>query len=254
MGKECLRGKAIAMRDAIRVNIIVEGYTEEIFVRDILKDPLASIGVYVKARSVEVSRKTIKGSKYTKHGKQFKIRRGGLLDFNKAKEDINRWISEDNDAYLTTMFDLYALPENFPRYEDAKRYKDPFKRVEILEEALKAEISNSHFIPYIQLHEFEGLLFSDIRAMDEILSLYHGGSKLSKLAAIRDSFKSPEEINDGEETAPSKRLLSIYESYEKPTDGSRIAKRIGLEVMRRECRHFNQWLLRLEELAIYKRG
>ncbi len=242
------------MSNIIRVNIIVEGYTEEIFVRDILKDSLALSGIYIKARSIEASRKPIKGLKYNKHGKQFKIRRGGLLDFDKAKEDINRWISEDNDAYLTTMFDLYALPENFPKYEDAKRHRNPYKRVEVLEDALKAEINNNHFIPYIQLHEFEGLLFSDIRAMDEVLSPYHGGSKLSKLAAIRDSFKSPEEINDGEETAPSKRLLSIYESYEKPTDGSRIAKRTGLEVMRRECRHFNEWLLRLEELATYKRG
>lgn len=252
MGEECPRGKAIAMPNIIRVNIIVEGYTEEIFVRDMLKEPLALHGIYVNARSVQVSRRPIRGTKYSKHGKQFKIRRGGLLDFDKAKEDINRWISEDRDAYLTTMFDLYALPENFPEYEDAKRHRNPYKRVEVLEDAFKAEINNDHFIPYIQLHEFEGLLFSDIRAMDEVLSPYHG-SNLSKLAAIRDSFESPEEINDGEETAPSKRLLSIYESYEKPTDGSRIAKRTGIEVMRRECRHFNQWMIRLEELAIYKR-
>lgn len=241
------------MPNSIRVNIIVEGYTEEIFVRDILKEPLALHGIYVNARSVLVSRKLIKGTKYNKPGKQLKIRRGGLLDFDKAKEDINLWISEDLNAYLTTMFDLYALPENFPKYEDAKRHRDPYRRVKVLEDAFKAEINNDRFIPYIQLHEFEGLLFSDIRAMDEVLSPYHGGSKLSALAAIRDSFDSPEEINDGEETAPSKRLLSIYKSYEKPTDGSRIAKRTGLDVMRRECRHFNEWLTRMEEFAIYKR-
>jgi hypothetical protein len=252
MGEKCPWRKAIAMSN-IRVNFIVEGPTEEIFVRDVLKEPLALLGIYVNPRSVEVSRKPIKGAKCVKQGKQFKIRRGGLLDFDKAKEDINWWIAEDKDAYLTTMFDLYALPENFPNYGEAKRYRDPYKRVEVLEEAFRTEINNTRFIPYIQLHEFEGLLFSDIRAMDEVLSLYHGGSKLSKLSAIRDSFKSPEEINDGEETAPSKRLLNIYESYEKPTDGSRIAKKTGLEVIRRECRHFNNWLTSLEGLAIYRR-
>lgn len=241
------------MTNNIRVNFIVEGPTEEFFVRDILKEPLALRGIYVKARSVEVFRRHIKGSKYIKQGKQLKIRRGGLLDFNKAKNDINRWISEDKDAYLTTMFDLYALPENFPNYDDAKRHTNPYKRIEVLEEAFKAEIDNSRFIPYIQLHEFEGLLFSDVRAMDEVLSPFHSGSKLSKLISIRNSFNSPEEINDGEENSPSKRLLSLYRSYEKPTDGSRIAQRTGLEVIRRECRHFNDWLIRLEGLAIYKR-
>ena len=43
------------MPNIIRVNIIVEGYTEEIFVRDMLKEPLASLGIYVNARSVQVS-------------------------------------------------------------------------------------------------------------------------------------------------------------------------------------------------------
>jgi hypothetical protein len=253
MGEECSRGKTIAMNNTIRVNFIVEGPTEEIFVRGVLKEPLALRGIYINARSVAVSRKPIKGAKYVKAGKQFTIRRGGLLDFDKAREDINLWVSEDKDAYLTTMFDLYALPENFPAYDDAKRQNDPFKKVRVLEEAFEAGIDNDHFIPYIQLHEFEGLLFSDIRAMDEVLSPYHGGSKLSKLTDIRNSFNSPEEINDGEETAPSKRLLSIYDSYEKPTDGLRIARRIGLDVLRRECQHFNKWMIRLEELAIYKR-
>lgn len=239
--------------NSIRVNFIVEGQTEEMFVRDVLKEPLALRGIYINPRSVEVSIKPIKNTKYVKPGKQFKRRRGGLLDFAKARDDINRWISEDKDAYLTTMFDLYALPENFPKYDEAKRQRNPYKRVEVLEEAFKAEINNSRFIPYIQLHEFEGLLFSDVKVMDEVMSPYHGGSKLSKLTSIRDLFNSPEEINDGEETAPSKRLLGIYESYEKPTDGSRIAQRTGLDVIRRECQHFNDWLICLEGLAIYRR-
>lgn len=252
MGEECPWRKAIAMSCNIRVNFIVEGPTEEVFVRDVLKEPLALSGIYVKARSVEVKRKPIKGTKYLKTGKQFIIRRGGLLDYNKAKNDIIRWISEDTEAYITTMFDLYALPDNFPKYDYAKRNNDPYKRVELLEDAFKAEIDNRRFIPYIQLHEFEGLLFSDVEAVDEVLKPFHGGSKLAELKAIRDAFDSPEEINDGDETAPSKRLLNLYKSYEKPTEGSRIAQRIGLDAIRKECKHFNEWLASLEALAIYR--
>jgi len=151
------------------------------------------------------------------------------------------------------MFDLYALPDNFPKYDDAKRYRrNPFKRVKLLEDAFKAEIDYGRFIPYIQLHEFEGLLFSDVEAMDEVLKPFHGGSKLTELKAIRDAFDSPEEINDGDETAPSKRLLDLYNYYEKPTEGSRIAQRIGLDAIRIECKHFNEWLASLEALAIYR--
>lgn len=237
----------------IRVNFIVEGQTEETFVRDVLKEPFALRGIYINPRSVEVFRRPIKGSKYVKPGKQFKIKRGGLLDFNKAKSDIYKWISEDGEAYLTTMFDLYALPENFPGFDDAKRYRDPYKKIKMLEEAFKAEINNTRFIPYIQLHEFEGLLFSDIEVMDRVLETHHGGSRFSELKAIREGFNSPEEINDGYETAPSKRLLSLYKSYEKVTEGSRIAQQIGLDTIRKECRHFNDWLISLEELAIYSR-
>jgi hypothetical protein len=153
----------------IRVNFIVEGQTEETFVNTVLREPLANCGIYINARSVEVRRRRIKATKYSKPGKQFKIRRGGLLDFDKAKSDINRWISEDSGAYLTTMFDLYGLPDNFPKFNEAKRQINPYEKVRMLEEGLKAEINCPRFIPYIQLHEFEGLLFSDINALDESL-------------------------------------------------------------------------------------
>jgi hypothetical protein len=235
----------------IRINIIVEGPTEEIFVRNILKEPLALIGVYANARSVEVRRRRIKGSNHLKSGKQFKIRRGGLLDFEKARRDINKWLSEDEGAYLTTMFDLYALPDNFPEFENAKRQRDPYKKAKMLEEGLNVDIDNERFIPYIQLHEFEGLLFSDIYAIDEVLKPFNG-TNLTALKKIRQKFDTPEEINDGEETAPSKRLLNLYKLYQKPTDGLRIAQRIGLDTIRRECSHFNEWLASIEALAIYR--
>jgi hypothetical protein len=48
-------------------------------------------------------------------------------------------------------------------------------------------------------------------------------------------YASPEEINNSQETAPSKRILGVYNSYNKITDGYLIAKEIGIDKMREVC-------------------
>lgn len=240
------------MISTIRVNFIVEGQTEETFVRRILTESLAKSGIYVNgARSVETGRKNINRPNIIRPGKQKTIFRGGMPSFDKIKRDIERWLVEDKKAYLTTMFDLYALSSDFPKYDSAIKARDPYQRVKILEDALKTEISNSNFIPYIQLHEFEGLLFSDVKIMDDVLKPYHDYSKFEELKAIRNKFNNPEEINDGIETAPSKRIISLFRSYQKVTYGYQIANRIGIDAIRNECPHFNEWMVKLGQLAIY---
>jgi hypothetical protein len=241
------------MNSSIRVNFIVEGQTEETFVLRILAQSLAQSGVYVSgARRIETGRKKMIGLNTKKSGKQVTIFRGGMPSFQKIKRDIERWLAEDKRAYLTTMFDLYGLSGDFPMREDAIAIKDPYKKVKIIEEALKSEIENPHFIPYIQLHEFEGLLFSDVAILDTILKPYHNSSRLDELMSIRTKFKTPEEINDGFETAPSKRILNMFKSYQKVTYGYQIAQRTGISVIRAECPHFNEWLSTLEKLAIHE--
>jgi hypothetical protein len=171
-----------------------------------------------------------------------------MTRYNKAKGDIERWLKEDGKAHLTTMFDLYGLPEDFPNLAQAKRQIDPYQKVRLVEEGMTANIQNHRFIPYIQLHEYEGLLFSQVEAIDEILSVY-GNSQLNILQNIRDQFPTPEEINDSVTTAPSKRLMSLYAAYNKVAFGILIAKRIRLETMRQECAHFNEWLTKIESLS-----
>lgn len=240
------------MPNNIRLNFIVEGTTEEIFVRDVLKDPFAEKNIFVSARRVETCRKQLRNVDYYKPGKQVKIYRGGVPNFEKVRRDINRWLTEDNSAYLTTMFDLYALPNDFPRFDEAMRKSNSYEKVRVIEEGFEETINNSHFIPYIQLHEFEGLLFSNVEAIDEVLKPYQDRSQLGKLKDIRGQFATPEDINDGAQTAPSKRLLNLYGSYNKDVFGSRIAKRIGIDNMRNECKHFNDWVVTLIELALYR--
>ena len=224
------------MSSLVRVNILVEGQTEETFVRNVLAEPLGCQHISVRACCIETGRK---------HGR---IYRGGMTTYIKAKRDIQRWLSSDSAAYLTTMFDLYKLPGDFPGVAEAAGLRDPYAKVKHLETALSADVPNPRFIPYLQLHEFEGLLFSDVQAIDEILQVYHH-SQLAALQEVRAQFTTPEVIDDGEATAPSKRLKRLYPGYDKVTFGPRIAQRIGLHTLRQECSHFDTWLTRLEGLS-----
>jgi hypothetical protein len=96
---------------------------------------------------------------------------------------------------------------------------------------------------------FEGLLFNDVQALDAILKGHHNHSLLTRLQRIRAQFKTPEEINDGETTAPSKRLQGLYPGYDKILFGPLIAQRIGLDRLRQECLHFHDWMSKLEALV-----
>ncbi len=164
-----------------RLNIIVEGQTEETFVRDVLRDHLAACQVYVSVRRIETGRDQ----------KRSKIHRGGMTSYERAKRDIERWLSEDQTAYLTTMFDLYGLPDDFPNLTEAGRQADPYRKVRLVEEGMAADIQSRRFIAYIQLHEYEGLLFSRVEAIDEVMSIYDR-SRLNDLQNIRNQFDTPE--------------------------------------------------------------
>jgi hypothetical protein len=225
------------MNTFIRINIVTEGQTEETFVRDVLEEPMAWKLLGLTPRSVETGR----------HRGQ--IFRGGLRTYAKARGDIVRWLNSDPTAYVTTMFDLYGLPADFPGRSDASLLGDPYRKAELIECHLAEDIANDRFIPYVQLHEFEGLLFSQVAAIDEALALISPRSRLRELEEIRAAVNSPEEINDDERTAPSKRLLALHPGYDKPLFGSLIAQRIGVDKIRSQCPHFNAWLSRLEALA-----
>lgn len=102
------------------------------------------------------------------------------------------------------------------------------------------------FLPYLQLHEFEGLLFSDPVAFASGI----GEPRLaSRLERIRNPFETPEDINDDPTTAPSKQVISVCPSYRKVLDGTRAARAVGIARMRQECPHFRNWLEQLEALG-----
>jgi len=218
------------------LNLVVEGQTEETFVRDVLRPYLAARGVTCRARCVETARK---------HGK---IYRGGLTDYSKLKRDLMRWIREDRrpEAYFSTMIDLYAIPADFPGYEEADSARSDLERALRLEKRLHQDINHerARFIPYIQVHEFEALLFADPEAFQTRFPRKQ--KQVEALVRIRERFGTPEHIDN--ELPPSKRILAELRSYEKVIDGPTIAGRIGMERLRRECPHFNDWIERLAAL------
>ncbi len=110
-------------------------------------------------------------------------------------------------------------------------------------EALGSEFDARRFIPFVVMHEFEGLLFSDCGKFANAI----GRPELeSRFQAIRNSFATPEEINDSSHTAPSKRVEALVPDYEKPLFGGLAVLGIGLDRIRQECPHFHAWVQQLE--------
>jgi hypothetical protein len=220
----------------VRLYITVEGQAEKDFADRAMKPHLAAYSVDVRPRVVLTNRKLGK--------------RGGVLDFAKIRGDIDRLMKEDRhgEARFTTMVDLYALPPEFPGWADARAKVRPIERVAVLEEALQTEFAEPRFIPFIQLHEFEALLYCDLGELQRRIANSESGIRnlSSEVANIE-----PEEINEGPMTAPSKRIIRHVPIYErsKVRVGAPAAAAIGLSKLRSMCPHFGAWLSRLESLA-----
>lgn len=214
----------------MRLNLVTEGQSEEAFIRDVLAPHLGEANVFAVARSVQTSRRGTL------------IYRGGLLDYGRAKRDIERWLSQDHGAVVSTMFDLYALPNDFPGWRTPRTGEDPIARARQIETAMSTDISSTRFIPYVQVHEFEALLFSDVTVIDRLLRESGEPTKEAELTAIRNKFASPEHINDDPRTSPSKRLTAIFPTYQKVVHGSAIGGSIGIGSIKAQCAHFRSWV------------
>lgn len=219
-----------------RVLISVEGQTEETFVKDNLRDYLSKYHVYPIPVIVD--------TKKVKRGNKFK---GGVISYGHAKVDILNLLKDTNAVAVTTLYDFYHLPSDFPGYNSLSA-GTCYQRVSYLETALRADISDVRFHPYLQLHEFEAFLFVDPEKTAEILGLNDDVEK--QLKKIRNAFASPEEIDEGPDSAPSKRINKLYPNYNKPFHGTLAAAYLGMDAIKRECTHFREWMGWLESLGM----
>ncbi len=168
------------------------------------------------------------------------------------RNDLGNLLQHDArpDARFTTMFDLYGLYNGFPGWEEAEKQRHiPRERVLTLERAFAADVGDNRFIPHIQLYEFETILLCE---PDHFALVYeNAGDKIAALRAAVDTATSPELVNDGETTAPSKRIIAQFPQYrgQKTTVGAELASCLGIDKTRALCVHFDSWLKRLEALG-----
>ena len=227
-----------------RLLIHVEGQTEEDFVNEVLREHLLAKGYFsVDARIVGNAR--------------LRRQRGGIRGWPSVRRDITSHLKEDAVCIATTMVDYYALPQEgqaaWPGRADSTCLETGDKAACVegallkdLTAAMGKQFDLRRFIPFVVMHEFEGLLFSDCAAFSRGIGRPDLESDFRK---IRDEFQTPEEIDDSPITAPSKRVEALLPGYEKPLYGTLAVLEIGLARIRAECPHFDGWLKRLESVA-----
>ena len=223
----------------MRLIVVVEGQTEEAFVNEVLKPHLADRGVFASA--------TIVG-KLIAQRRDRSSRGGG--HFRNWKRDIDRILGGDRnpDLRVTTLFDLYGLPDDFPGLEEHRGDSDTARRCRKLEAALAGIFDDRRLIPYIQRHEFEALVLASLPALRELLD---AEDDLDGLSSLEEELgnAAPEDVNDGKTTAPSKRLLARVPGFSKTLHGPLVTADTGLASLRQQCPRFDLWVAALERLS-----
>ena len=213
---------------------IVEGDSESEFVKRILTPFLNSFQIF-----------DVLPIKITKKGGGH-----GVDNIEHFKNTIRPILSYNNEPVITTFIDHYGLnsQKKLPGYDECVK-KPIALRLEMMENKLDEVVQSikpyRFFVPYIQQHEFETLLFAnpeqgfdleDEKIKEEIISLCN-------------SVESIENINDTPQGAPSVRLNEIFarfgKKYQKGVEGMYIAELTTIEKMFEKCPRFYKWIRQL---------
>lgn len=224
------------MSDYIEVVVIVEGKTEQIFIESVLAPYLANKMIFMRATQV------------SKPGQK-----GGDVRFERVRRDLEAHLKQRPDTYVTTFVDYYGLRE-WPGLDAVTPQASPADIAECLNKAtaklvselFSAQQAERRFVPFVALHEFEALLFSDPAILARAL-----GVAEPEVAAVVKGCGEPEAINNSPQTAPSKRLnnWSATGKFAKTTQGISIAQQIGIARMREQCPLFHRWINHFETLV-----
>jgi len=215
------------------IKILVEGPTEILFVNVVLKPHFHERGIYIKPFLFQKA--------------------GGVPKYSISQKQILNTVKSDPSCFCTTMVDFYGMPMDWPGREQANRCQGCAEKADMVERSILKDITESFgnsfnprcLMPYVQMYEFEALLFSSPSELAESL----GDKKLSStFLKIRNKFSTPEEIDDHYDTCPSRRIERVFQGFKKTINGISAANRIGLGKMRRECPHFDEWITKLENI------
>ncbi|MBQ5388642.1 MAG: DUF4276 family protein [Paludibacteraceae bacterium] len=214
-----------------RIDIIVEGPTEMTFVKEVLAPYITEkLNNNCSVYPIPIHVGQSGGS-------------GGFVNYMHLKNDINNSLnSKDTDLVVTTFVDYFRIPQkHMPELDLWKDEQNHHLQVQMMEESIARDINDRRFVPYIQMHEFEALLFSSKQGF----ATYWNERQVEKVQRIIETFACPEDINTSPTGAPSKRLLAINPSYNKVIDGNIVALEVGIETILKACPKFRMWVEKL---------
>jgi Domain of unknown function (DUF4276) len=221
----------------VEVIVFAEGPSDEQFLKRVVAPALHAAQVFLKPQTLHTSRDST----------------GGAINFDRLCLNVRNTLRQSKTTYLTTFFDLYGLDTEMPGLSSVSGFREPADKARHIETELHAALVNrvnfrtDRFIAHIQPYELEGLFFANTQLLAQ--SVPGWDSAAEALRQVRQSFSTPEHINDGYETKPSTRLSNLLKpSYRKTTHAPLIGQKLGLSVILKECKHFADWIYRLQEL------
>lgn len=218
-----------------RALILVEGQTEERFVKDTLAPHLQGLNLYLDPK--------ILVTKVVKSGPYFK---GGIKSFGQFERDLRLLLGGAGPALVTTMFDYYRLPADFPGMNDRPPTADPFTRIGHVEQSVSSFFDDQRLLPFFALHEFEAWVYSCPDTLPNLID----PQKQPQFAGTCSTYPTPEAINERPGHNPAARIETLFPAYRKTLHGPTAVKRIGLQLIRNRCPHFATWFDRLEKYAL----
>ncbi len=224
------------MNSHAEVVVLTEGRTEQLFVKQLLAPYMGTRGVYMTPIQLD------------KPGQK-----GGDVRFVRAKNDIARHLKQRNNTFVSLMVDYYGIGKDWPGLDAVRPGTTPSDIASAICEATQVAIdaelteyrSSARFVPHISVHEFEALLFSEPDTLANALQV-----ERKCIDAIIQECGEPEAIDDSPHTAPSARIVRMFDRFKKTSTGIAIARSIGIEQMRSMCPVFDDWLDRLSSLSV----
>lgn len=213
---------------------VVEGQTEEYFITKVVAPYLRTLNIIMSAKLV------------SKKGQN-----GGDVTFDRVKKDMVVFLWQQNITAVSYFVDYYGLSD-WPKKDTLQLNSTPQQIADTLNHAALDALNRQYpelmplkrIIPFMAVHEFESLLFSDSTILAESLGI----SQALVDKVLQEFDEKPEQINNSRDTAPSKRLMQWKRNFKKTTDGIMIAQKIGLNAMRQKCPLFDAWLCTIEQL------
>lgn len=229
-------GRTAAVAAMKRGLVLVEGQAEERFVTECLAPYFLAKGLVLATTIVKTKRAV--------GGPHFK---GGVLNYGQVRRDAGLLLRDTNAVLITTLLDYYALPKDFPGMSDrpAGSSRD---RIEHVEAAWATAVEDTRFLPHLVLHEFEAWVYAAPACLEPWM-FDDDVNVIAAITAVAAAHRTPEDIDEGAQTAPSKRLFGAFEAYQKTVHGPLALLAIGIERIRAACPHFARWVERLEAIC-----